>query len=98
MLSNLNVFLCASGIYITEEDSRKDTCLRTMSKWKNSGAWPRYIQNIKSMTGFVTPLRGKHTWVKTIWVCAPTTAVEQHLPTRYVIRPDDREEALDVVF
>jgi hypothetical protein len=32
---------------------------------------------------------------KIIWVRAPTTAVEQHLPTRYVIHPDDREEALE---
>lgn len=32
-----------------------------------------------------------------IWVCAPTTTVERHLPTRYVIQPDGREESLDVV-
>jgi hypothetical protein len=32
-----------------------------------------------------------------IWVCAPTTTVEQQLPIRYVIRPDDKEESLDIV-
>jgi hypothetical protein len=32
-----------------------------------------------------------------IWVCAPTTTVEQQLPTRYVIQPDDKEESLDIV-
>ena len=32
-----------------------------------------------------------------IWVCAPTNTVEQQLPTRYVIRPDDKEESLDIV-
>jgi hypothetical protein len=32
-----------------------------------------------------------------IWVCAPTNTVEQQLPTRYVIRPGDKEESLDIV-
>jgi hypothetical protein len=32
-----------------------------------------------------------------IWVCAPTFASDQHLPTRYVIQPDKREESLDIV-
>ena len=32
-----------------------------------------------------------------IWVCAPITTVEQHLPTRYVIQPDNREDSLDMV-
>ncbi|SRR6266487_5663350 len=32
-----------------------------------------------------------------IWVCAPTTRVDQHLPTRYVIQPDNKEDSLDMV-
>jgi len=32
-----------------------------------------------------------------IWVCAPTNTVEKQLPTRYVIRPDDEDESLDIV-
>jgi hypothetical protein len=32
-----------------------------------------------------------------IWVCAHTNTVEQQLPTRYVIRSDDKDESLDIV-
>jgi hypothetical protein len=26
-----------------------------------------------------------------IWVCAPTTRADQHLPTRFVVQPDNKE-------
>jgi hypothetical protein len=32
-----------------------------------------------------------------IWVCAASTRADQHLPTRYVVQPDNREDSLDMV-
>ncbi len=32
-----------------------------------------------------------------LWVCAPATCADQHQPVRYVVRPDDRMEELELV-
>ncbi len=33
-----------------------------------------------------------------LWVCAPATCADQQQPVRYVVRPDDRMEELELVF
>jgi hypothetical protein len=32
-----------------------------------------------------------------IWVCAPINTQDEHLPTRYIVRPDNKENARDNV-
>jgi hypothetical protein len=32
-----------------------------------------------------------------IWVCAPTNTLGEHLPTRYIVQPDTRENSHDTV-
>jgi hypothetical protein len=32
-----------------------------------------------------------------IWVCAPTNTLDEQLPTRYIVQPDNKENSRDVV-
>lgn len=32
-----------------------------------------------------------------IWVCAPTNTLDEQLPTRYIVQPDNKENSRDIV-
>lgn len=32
-----------------------------------------------------------------IWVCAPANTMDQQMPTRYIVQPDNKENACDIV-
>ena len=32
-----------------------------------------------------------------IWVCAPTNTLNEQLPTRYIVQPDNKENSRDIV-
>jgi hypothetical protein len=32
-----------------------------------------------------------------IWVCAPTNSLDEQLPTRYIVQPDNKENSRDIV-